>query len=357
MIDAELWSYCDEGREPFALAKIIRTLGSSPREVGSQMLVTQSGKLVGTIGGGCGEAEVYERCLASLKTGRREIFWVDLTQGSSQACGGRFAVLILPIVSDFAYWRDLFEKARISDDQRGSVLAWSLGSPRAGFWQKKGSAKSLDWKVEAKTFREWSFWLSSDEVDEQEEFFEREGQQWWLERRTRPRELYVYGAGHIAHPLSSFASQLGFRVTVVDDRAFFARPDLFSEADEVCHESMSTHCSLLDGGVHQSVVLVTRGHEHDVNCLLELVGKRFAYIGMIGSRKRTATALKLAQDKGADSSWLEQVYAPIGLDIGACTPEEIALSIVAEILAVERGGQGGSLSLRKGPIHRSVSKC
>lgn len=151
--------------------------------------------------------------------------------------------------------------------------------------------------------------------------------------------LYVFGGGHIAVPLVQFAKTLEFSVVVVDDRKEFANKDRFPLADEVKLGDFSTVTKSVDFREDDSAVIITRGHEHDELVLRECLskGRRPRYIGMIGSREKVARTMSHLKDQGMSEQLLSKVRAPIGLDIGARTPAEIALSIVAEIIADRYG--------------------
>jgi xanthine dehydrogenase accessory factor len=158
-------------------------------------------------------------------------------------------------------------------------------------------------------------------------------------------KLIVCGAGHIAIPLSRFARDIGFRVTVLDDRADFARPARFPGCDVIAAEFAHT---LRDLNLNHStfVVVITRGHEHDVECLMEILKKETAYIGLIGSRRRVRFVLEMLEKQGIPKARLQQVFTPIGMPIGAESPAEIALSIVAELVCVRRKGSQHARALR-----------
>jgi xanthine dehydrogenase accessory factor len=159
-------------------------------------------------------------------------------------------------------------------------------------------------------------------------------------------ELVVVGAGHIARPLCRMAAMLGFKVVVLDDRPEFASESWFPDAMSV--HLVDFNDAFRDVGIGPSshIVLVTRGHKYDYDCILQLLKReaRPAYLGMIGSRRRVRATFEALVRDGVAPERLIDVRAPIGLDIGAETPEEIALAIAAEIVAVRRGGSGGALS-------------
>ncbi|HWI60477.1 MAG TPA: XdhC family protein [Symbiobacteriaceae bacterium] len=175
----------------------------------------------------------------------------------------------------------------------------------------------------------------------------------YMEAFLPPPELLVIGAGHVAQPVAQLGKLLGFTVTVIDDRPQYALAARFPAADRVICADFVPALQGLVTGPQTYAVLVTRGHRHDMECLRELVGRPLAYIGMIGSRIRVETVFRLlAEEHGIDPQALEQVYAPIGLDLNARTPAEIAVAVAAELLKVRRGGTGQSLSrLDRGKIH------
>jgi xanthine dehydrogenase accessory factor len=168
----------------------------------------------------------------------------------------------------------------------------------------------------------------------------------FIEVCVAPPTLFIAGAGHIAMPLARMGAMLGFRVVVLDDRPTFANEERFPEADEVIAAPFAETLAgyPLDGQTY--VVLMTRGHAHDLECLTEVIDKPVAYLGMIGSRRRVRGVLELVKENGHAEELLSRVHAPIGLDIGALTPEEIALSVIAEVVKARRGGTGRSLSER-----------
>jgi xanthine dehydrogenase accessory factor len=167
----------------------------------------------------------------------------------------------------------------------------------------------------------------------------------FFEVMPSPPKLIVVGAGHIAVPLAKFAKALDFHVTVIDDRLLFANRDRFPEADEVLVGDMAETIKSLPITSSTYIVLVTRGHKYDEPCLREIIHGPAKYIGMIGSKRRVKACFQRFRDeeKIADEV-IQRVYAPIGLDINTETPEEIALSILAEMIKVRRGGKAESLS-------------
>ncbi|MBX3000018.1 MAG: XdhC family protein [Caldilineaceae bacterium] len=172
----------------------------------------------------------------------------------------------------------------------------------------------------------------------------------FVEVQQRPPHLIIVGAGHIAVPLASVAKICDFLVTVLDDRAQYAHPARFPTADRVIAGPFRAELDKLRQGKAQFdndtyIVLVTRGHQYDVESLLEVLDDPLAYIGMIGSQRRIRAVFELLEkEQGIPAEKFDRVYAPIGLDIGAITPAEIGVCIMAEIINVMRGGPAEGLS-------------
>jgi xanthine dehydrogenase accessory factor len=154
--------------------------------------------------------------------------------------------------------------------------------------------------------------------------------------------LYIVGAGHIAHHLAAIAAGVGFRVHVVDDREKFANAERFPDATEVVVEPIPEWLHRADIPPHAYAVIVTRGHRHDLDALRALAARDLRDLGLIGSRAKVARIFEALLEESMPAECLRRVHAPIGLDIGAVTPQEIAVSILAELVAVKYGKTGGT---------------
>ena len=158
--------------------------------------------------------------------------------------------------------------------------------------------------------------------------------------------LVICGAGHIAIPLSRFARDVGFQVTIIDDREDFANLARFPGCNVLAADFSTT---LRDLNLNHShyVVVITRGHEHDVDCLMEILKQDTAYVGLIGSRRRVRFVIEILEDQGIAKERLQTIFTPIGTPIGAESPEEIALSIISELVCIRRKGPQQARLLRK----------
>ena len=167
----------------------------------------------------------------------------------------------------------------------------------------------------------------------------------FVEVRRAVQELVVVGAGHIAQPMAHLGALLGFKVTVLDDRPDFATRERFPDADRLLRADFSD--PFADVRLHERshLLLVTRGHKYDYECLVRALrtDPAPAYIGMIGSRRRVRATYVQLIDEGIEHELIDRIHAPVGLDIGAETPEEIAVSVAAELVMLHRGGTGRSL--------------
>lgn len=176
------------------------------------------------------------------------------------------------------------------------------------------------------------------------------GVQLLFERIEAEPRLVIAGAGHVGAALARLAALVGYRVTLIDDRGEFLSRELFSSSVEqgidlvVAADWSDAVRAAIATGRNVSVAIVTRGHKQDEDCLRAVIATNPFYIGMIGSKRRTNIVLDKLREEGADEEQLKRVRAPIGLDIGAVSPEEVALAILAEIVAERRGGSGLALS-------------
>jgi xanthine dehydrogenase accessory factor len=164
----------------------------------------------------------------------------------------------------------------------------------------------------------------------------------YLEVRRAVQELIVVGAGHIAQPMAHVGALLGFKVTVLDDRPDFATRERFPDADRVIRADFSDPFADIPLHERSHILLVTRGHKYDYDCLVRALraDPPPAYIGMIGSRRRVRATFVQLVDEGFSMNLIDRIHAPVGLDVGAETPEEIAVAVAAELVMVRRGGTG-----------------
>jgi xanthine dehydrogenase accessory factor len=175
--------------------------------------------------------------------------------------------------------------------------------------------------------------------------YEEDQVELFVEVQRRPPTLIIVGAGHVAQPLATLGKLIDFEVAVIDDRPQYANKKRFPQADQVIAAPFRSTLHNWPIDADTFIVLVTRGHSHDVECLLEVIDSPARYIGMIGSKRRVQAVFDLLeQEQGIPREKFDRIYAPIGLDIGAESPAEIGVCIIAEIVKMYRGGRARSLS-------------
>jgi len=237
-----------------AVATIVNVRGSIPSFKTAKMLVRDDGSIVGTIGGGCVEGEVWQAAREVMESEKPRTLSFDLNQDpkydTGLVCGGTLEIFVEPILP--------------------------------------------------------------------------------------PAELYIFGAGHVATSLYQVARIAGFDITIVDDREAYASRQRYPEAQNVIAEDFDKATAALTPSESTYMVIVTRGHRDDMRILRWAVQTPARYIGMIGSKRKTITIFKELQAEGLAPELFDRVHAPIGLDIGAITPEEIAVSITGELIAARR---------------------
>jgi xanthine dehydrogenase accessory factor len=363
----EVVSLLERGEQP-ALATLIIRKGSAPAALGAKMLVRRDGSTLGTIGGGCVEAEVWQAGKTALDSGESAILSFRLNPRdmaeSGLICGGSVDILVEPVQSrHLPLYRALVEAlAARGQGVLGTVLPPTItGQPAASpaalpdanagakFFVSAGDAVMGDFPAAAVLDLADEYLRLG--VTKTAHIVEAElagGRSTVLiEPLTRRSTLYVFGAGHLSQQLAPLAKRVHFRVVVIDDRAMFANSEVFPDADEVIvseFEDAFDHLSI-DGD--SFLVILTRGHLHDGLVLEQALGTQPGYIGMIGSRTKIAAIYRELRTKGFSAEQLRPVHAPVGLPIGARLPEEIAVSILAELISVRNGRQGAAKRKRR----------
>lgn len=242
-----------EGRRG-AVATIVNVRGSIPSFQTAKMLVRDDGSIVGTIGGGCVEADVWQAAREVMESEKPRTLKFDLNQDpkydTGLVCGGTLEIFVEPVLP--------------------------------------------------------------------------------------PATLYLFGAGHVAVNVCRTATLAGFDVIVTDDRSSYASKERFPDAHEVHALHFEEATKKLDPSESSYIVIVTRGHRDDMRVLRWAVQTRACYVGMIGSTRKVIQIFKALQAEGLAASLFDRVYAPVGIDIGAVTPEEIGIAITAELIAIRR---------------------
>lgn len=294
-------------QESVVIATVTKVQGSVPREVGAKMMVS-SDRIFGTIGGGAGEAKVIQQARIVLETGEKQFVDIDLTgalQRETQGiCGGKMQVWL-------EHW---------SGEAAIALVQHILHLLNSG-----QTAKLVT-----------PFNAACPYIVHPSEFAPLNG---FVETLQPPPTLLIIGAGHVGKPLAKVAHLIGFEVMVQDDRLEWANSQRYPDAAGIFNDSIVQVVEQFADYSNLYVALVTRGYQYDLAALESLLKRDVAcsYIGMIGSEKRVQQVYQALEKMGVPESEWRSIYAPIGLEIGALTPEEIAVSIAAELILVRRG--------------------
>lgn len=298
------------------LATVTAVDGSVPREVGAKLVLDAQGTVRGTIGGGAGEAKVIQLAQQVWQTGDKQFVDVDLSGAPQRqvqgVCGGQMQVWV-------ERWQGEAAIALIT--QICALL-------------KAGQSVQLVTPI-ASNCSPYLLLLK--------DFPPADGM---VEILQPPPTLLIVGAGHVGIQLATVAALIGFQVVVQDDRPEWANASRYPQASQIFVGSIASALAHLVDHPQLYAALVTRGYQYDLEALDQLLQRAIpcAYIGMIGSHKRVRQVYRAIAQGGMPTNKLHSIYAPIGLDIGALTPAEIAISISAELILVRRGGTGRSLS-------------
>jgi len=351
--------------ENVALITVIATEGSTPGKVGYKMLVWgQEAQTFGTVGGGLVEAEVIDIAKSSLPRTESQVFrfsFDGLTNSERGICGGLMELLVETLDHEsLLLFEDL--EAAIENGQKGALV--SIISP-------KRAAKKIfvrDEQVDVTAIlgtRDQELgirMLTPDRCslspipEKPERRVLQGGVEIFIEPVLEEPMVFIFGAGHLSSYISRYAKSVDFRVTICDDRAEFANQERFPDADNILVEAFESVFDRIEVNRNSYIVIVTRGHASDQIVLEKAVMTDAKYVGMIGSKRKTATILKRLRQKGIPQKVLRRIYSPIGISIGAVTPQEIALSIVCELTKIRRLGETPALKHMRISAHSRLQE-
>lgn len=323
----------------WALATLVDVAGSSYRRAGARLLVGADGSRLGSISGGCLEADVVDRARAVLASGAPDVVTYDTTSendlvwGVGLGCHGVVRVLIERLAPSPRWARELVANAG--------------GDGRS----RQPTSLAVVWQVASSTSKGETA-LGTRLADEIEHAPARELAA-FHQNVAPPLPLLVCGAGDDARPLVRLARELGWHVTVADPRAAFATRERFPEADAVVVTRPDDVAPLLAEDPRAAAVIMTHHYVHDLPLLRTLLPRKPAYLGLLGPKKRAEKLLGdlAAQGVPVPPEMRHRLHAPVGLDLGGDTPESVALAIVSEIEAVIHGRSAQPLRERSRPIH------
>jgi xanthine dehydrogenase accessory factor len=341
---------------PFALATVVRTHGSTPQAIGAKLIVTddETERPFGTLGGGCVEADAILAARAVLANGGRSLreyrLTEDLAWNTGLVCGGTMWILaergdLATVCGDHNLLSDLARAAaggpplalvtRLKREGRGYAFDRRVAVGPDGRLIGTLGAAALDEEAARAGVAQLSQGparlLSSDEQHEL-----------LVEPIAGRPTLVVAGGGHVARAIAKQARLLDFEVIVLEDRPAFADPERFDGAT-VIGGDVAENIGSLPYGAQTFLVVATRGHKMDADCVLAAARTGARYIGLLGSRRKTVLIANLLRESGVGEDRIAAIHAPVGLDLGGRTPAEIALAVMAEIVQERYRGTGRPL--------------
>jgi xanthine dehydrogenase accessory factor len=327
--------------ENIALVTVIGTAGSTPGKVSYKMLVDSGTETIGTVGGGLVEAEVIKQAAGMLAKATSRVVHFEFgetPEDEKGICGGSVEMLIESFDTRAL---PLFKALRADDEGNTSGVLVSIISPDHA--PQKILLRNAEQVATTANVR---FGPKALEIIRQATAEKPrgtrmtvEGMDLFVESMAASPIVVLFGAGHLSYHIARYAKSVGFAVSVFDDRSEYANHERFPDADEIVVGDFARVAEHIRSDAHSYIVIVTRGHSCDEIVLEQALETDAAYIGMIGSKRKTQAIFEKLRARGVTQQALRRVYSPIGFSLGAITPEEIALSIVCELVKIRRLGR------------------
>lgn len=329
-----------------ALATILNRNGSTPRTAGAEMIVHEDGSIAGTVGGGQLEAEIIQLGKQVLQTGQGQIREFHLTgkdaASTDMICGGNQEILVEKLDPQDPAWLEQYQL--LADAIHDRKRAWWItplphGGKHSAWVAEGGGFLHPGMDVRLADQDEARLQIGNIPIDLKQvhtaQMLQTSGGNYFINPIGPYGALYLFGGGHVAVQVAKVASLVGFRLTVLDDREEFITPERFPMADErVLLPEFDGCFERLTVDENSYLVIVTRGHLNDQLVLEGALKTQAAYIGMIGSKRKCQAIFTALLAKGVSQAAIQRVHAPIGIEIEAESPEEIAVSITAELIQV-----------------------
>ncbi len=348
--------------EPFVLATVVRTRGSTPQKPGAKLLVRSDGSAVGTLGGGCIEADVWAEAKEILEEkGGPQVrsFFLneEIAAKDGLVCGGNMDILIDPLEQQpesSLLIEEILAAYQGKGDRALATLVMGKGKVKNGaklFIKADGTTVGTlgDEALEQKAVEAALEMMPKG----RDRWIETKEGKLFVESFTTPPTLVVAGGGHVGKALYTLAKFLEFKVIIVDDRPMYANKERFPEADAIVIDEYDRGLRGLDLTPNCHVIVATRGHKLDDIALAEAARSRAGYVGLLGSKRKAVMIYRDLIRQGIPLERIAEIRAPVGLDLGGRTPEEIAMSVMAEILALRYGGGGTPMSLDSGMLEKA----
>jgi len=353
------------GGQPCVLATVVRTKGSTPQKAGAMLLVRQDGSGLGTLGGGCVEGDIWFAAKEILRQNGGPEFKdyylnEDIAARDGLVCGGTMYFYLQPLREPEDFLSIGSEIVEAYDGGNPVSLATVVntrdGGPALGSKLLLRSDGSVSGSLGDAALDAQALEIAQKvaEVGSNESFSFADGTEVFVEGFTTPPTLVMVGGGHVGKATADLAHSLGYRVYLVDDRPEFSNEERFPYAEQTVVATYDKWTDHLDLNVNTFVVVATRGHRYDDMALESALKTRARYIGLLGSRRKTIMIYRRLIEQGVPLERIKEVYAPVGLNIGALEPEELAVSIMSEIIMVRRGGDGGRMQMGEWYVDRAA---
>ena len=354
--------------EPVVIATVVKTKGSTPQKPGAKLLVRQDGTGAGTLGGGCVEGDIWFAAKQMMDQGEASDYREyelneDLAADDGLVCGGTMYFLIDPVYESSEYL-PFAKEIDAAYEGNGSVALASIvksssdGKSKIGdklFVREDGSTQGtlgnshMDLEAVSKAHQLM--------IHGNNEYVTLEnGTEYFIEAYTTPPQLVICGGGHVSKAISALAKPLGFRLFITDDRNEFANSTRFPEADIIIQDTPENALPQLPINPNTFIVVATRGHRYDNTALLAAANTSAKYVGLMGSKRKTILIYEDLLRENLSVERLREIRSPIGLDIKARTPEEIAMSIMSEVLMFRLGGSGAPMKLEEKLLEKIIEK-
>ncbi len=346
-----------------ALATVVNTQGSSPREIGAVMAVNNDGKVIGSISGGCVEAALVEESLQVIKSGKPKLVSYGISDelglSVGLTCGGTIEILIEKLTQSNIRLNQIIAALNNSEktpvtictvcggENLGAKMIIAHNIPNIGTLGNKDIDRVV--ALDGEGFLEQGLTTIQHYGIKGER--EQTDVSVFFQSFTTSPHLIIFGAVDFAQSLCHVGKILGYKVTICDARSRFATVERFPLADEVIVEWPHNYLQVTNIDDRSVIMVLTHDPKFDVPALMMAVKTNANYIGAMGSRKATKDRFQRLQEAGMTDTELVKISSPLGLDIGAKTPAETAISIMAEVIALKNGRKGGRLSQNYNPIH------
>ena len=355
-----------EAGEQCVLATLIRTRGSAPQKAGARLLIRQDGSALGTVGGGCMEGDIWYAAKEMMRLNKpSQLLHYRLNEEMAArdglVCGGTMFFWLERLTPDGGY-ASLSTRILAALDGGGPLTVATVINPGESPLPlgQRLLIEPGQTDISPEAFQAWpeSVIKKARTVaacGETCHMMFSGGLEIVLEGFTTPPTLIILGGGHVGKALAELAARLKFNIVIIDDREDFANPERFPEARQTIVADFENAFDRMIIRENSYIVVATRGHRYDDQAVAAALETPARYIGLLGSKRKTLMIYKNLYQKGVPLEKLLAIKAPIGLDIGALSPEELAVSIMGEIIVAQRGGGGGPMSLTETDIKRTLN--